>query len=161
MMKLFERHPTREAPDSRPETHEDLPQLPEDVTVPDDISDLKLPVPVKPTHRPTTVRWLRWVPVGLVVAAGGVALAVIVSDGGTDTVDPVVPNEAVQEANTPWPASQGPGSNSLNATTPAVTPWPAGEGPGSSSLNATTPVVVTPWEAGDGPGSNSLNATTP
>ena len=147
MMKLFERH-TRETPDLRPEPHEYLPELPEGVTVPDDLSDMRLPVSVEPPRRPTAVRWLRWVPVSLGLAAGGLVIAVVLSDAGTETVSPVIPTELIEEVDGPFPAGQGPGSNSLNLTDPdarvidgqrAVTPWPAGEGPGSNSLNLMDP----------------------
>ena len=148
MMKLFERH-TQETPDLRPEIHEQLPELPEGVTVPDDLSDMRLPVSVEPTRRPTAVRWLRWVPVGLGLAAGGLVIAVVLSDAGTETVSPVIQTELIEGANGPFAAGEGPGSNSLNMMAPdarvidvqrtGVAPWQAGEGPGSNSLNLTEP----------------------
>ena len=165
-MKLFERHTTHETPDLRPELHEDLPELPAGVTVPDDLSDMKLPVSVKPTHHPTAVRWLRWVPVGLGLAVGGLVVAVVIRDAGTETATPVMPTELIEEVNGFWPAGEGPPSNSLNMMEPVATVisapqadanfWPAGEGPPSNSLNMTA-TGVTPWLAGEGPGSNSLD----
>ena len=149
MMKLFERHTTRETPDSHPELHEHLPELPEGVIVPDDISDMKLPVSVQPTNRPSAVRWMRWVPIGLGLVAGGLVLAVVMRDGGTETVTPAVPSELIAGANDAWLAGEGPGSNSLNATDPDAT------------LTNQPQTDVTPWLAGEGPGSNSLNATDP
>ncbi len=64
MMKLFERPKIHENPEIL-EPHDHLPDLPADVIVPDDISGMEFP-----TRRPKTVRWLRWVPVGLVLVAG-------------------------------------------------------------------------------------------
>jgi len=59
MNKLFERHPTREVSTHLPETHEVLPKLPDDVTIPDDISGLTHPATTE-DRRPTSgIRWMR------------------------------------------------------------------------------------------------------
>jgi len=92
MMKLFERFTVHE---THPEVEEHLPELPEGVVVPDDLSGLEVP-----TRRVTTVRWMRWVPVGIVLAGGGLVLALVLqSDGTTDEVA-VQPSsiELVQES---------------------------------------------------------------
>ena len=86
-------------------------------------------VPPAKTH----VRWLRWMPVVLLVLAGLVAALVAVTwNGGVDDVDVIE-----------WPtATEGPGSTSLGPTTAQalVIEWPtATEGPGSTSLGPTTP----------------------
>ncbi len=66
--------------------------------------------------------------------------------------------------------SQGPNTDLPVGQQADATPWPAGEGPGSNSLYVPGPgatVTVgqqadaTPWPAGEGPGSNSLNVPEP
>lgn len=72
---------TREA-EGRHEVTERLPEMPPGVVVPDDLSQLELP---PGERRPrTAVRWLRWLPVGLLVAAGGVVAAVVMTRGDAE-----------------------------------------------------------------------------
>ncbi len=85
MMKLFDRPRDHKTPEFGPELHEHLPELPEGVTIPDDISGIEFPVSTEPTHR--QVRWLRWAAVGAVLAAGGLTFALTQRDGTTDTVE--------------------------------------------------------------------------
>ena len=83
MNKLFERHPSREADTHLPETHEVLPELPDDVTVPDDISGLMHPTE---DRRPASgVRWMRWLAVAILVAAGAIGLGMVLRTDGTTT----------------------------------------------------------------------------
>jgi hypothetical protein len=71
--------------EERTEVHEDLPELPEGVTVPDDISGLELVEGAEPTGRATRIRWLPWAGLAAVVVIGGLALvAVIRDDGGSE-----------------------------------------------------------------------------
>ena len=59
MNKLFERHPTREVSTHLPETHEVLPELPDDVTIPDDISGLTHPATTEDRRPASGIRWVR------------------------------------------------------------------------------------------------------
>ena len=95
MNKLFERHPTRETVKHLPETHDDLPELPADVTVPEDISGLHAPTRL---HRSTSgVRWMRWLAV-IPLVAGAIAVALIVRSDGSDTkVGEIIPSPNVVE----------------------------------------------------------------
>jgi len=129
--------------------HERLPELPDDVTIPDDLSGLELREAADRRRPATAIRWLRWLPLFLLVAVGAIVLSVESTGDDTQTVTPSV---------IPWEESQGPGSNSLYipATITSVSPWPAGDGPWSHSVSV--PVRIRP--AGDGPWSHSLNVTT-
>lgn len=129
MMKLFEKTTTPAAGDLR-EHHGKLPDLPEGVSVPDDLSGLPATdlVDMPDGHRP--VRWMRWVPVGLLLAAGGVTLALVLDDGGTNLTKDIVTNEVVVD------------------------------GPGSNSMDVQVVVEPEPEEIVDGPGSNSMNVET-
>ena len=80
-MKLFEQHETERA-------REQLPEMPPDVQVPDDISGLRRPT----TQRPTAdrIRWIRWVAaIVLVGAVGGIA-AMLLSSSETDVAPTAV-----------------------------------------------------------------------
>jgi hypothetical protein len=89
MTKLYE-HPTI------PETKE-LPELPHGVVVPDDISGLEFPE--EPGRRPgTKVRWLRWMAVAVLVAAGAIVTGIIIRDDTTTTVDTTSSYELVQDS---------------------------------------------------------------
>lgn len=129
MNKLFERHPTRETTKLLPETNEVLPELPDDVTVPDDISGLTHPIKTGARRPASGVRWIHWLPIAVFVAAGAVVTAVVLqSDSNTTVVeDPVA-----------WTyATEGPGSNTLAPTGTVTTPIPwtyPTEGPGSNTL---------------------------
>ena len=87
MMKLFEHNTAREAVEHAPETHTDLPELPADVEVPDDIRGL--------THaeaRPQVagVRWMRWLVIAIPLMIGAIVLAMLVR---SDSSDPAVPDD--------------------------------------------------------------------
>ncbi len=130
MNKLFERHPTRETTKLLPETNEVLPELPDDVTVPDDISGLTHPVTTGLRRPASGIRWMHWLPIVVFLAAGVAIAAVVLQSDSTETV--------VQDG-TPWTyATAGPGSNTLAPTEMAVQvaiPWTyATAGPGSSTL---------------------------
>jgi len=129
MMKLFEEKTTPAARDLR-EHDEELPGLPEDVTVPDDLSGMPAPDIAGTSGGRRPIRWMRWVPVGLVLAAGGVTIALALNDGGTDLSADIVTTEVTEFM------AEGPGSNSLNipVRVDPVTEFMA-EGPGSNSLN--------------------------
>jgi hypothetical protein len=90
MMKLFERF-THE---THPEVEDHLPELPEGIIVPDDLSGLEIP-----TQRGTAVRWMHWMPVALVLAAGGLTIALVLQSNGTDetVVEQRSSTELVQE----------------------------------------------------------------
>ncbi len=154
MSKLYEREPAQEKVKDLPETHEVLPELPADVTIPDDVSGITHPVTTDGGRAASGIRWMRWVPAVLLLVAGAVALGLFLRGDSTDTVaaDPQ-----------PWiTITEGPGSNSLNATPVVVrVPWTTPTmGPGSNSLDATSMPVPIPWETTTiGPGSNSLDAT--
>ena len=85
MNKLFERHPTREVSTHLPETHEVLPELPDDVTIPDDISGLTHPATTEDRRPASGIRWMRWLAVAILVAAGAVGLGLILRNDGTST----------------------------------------------------------------------------
>ena len=145
-MKVIERKTIHEAP-------ERLPELPAGVTVPDDLSGLELRKGVGRRPTATAVRWLRWLPVVLLLVVGAIAVGVYTADEAGETIAP----SAV-----PWEINDGPGSNSVNDAVatqaipvPSVGPWTGNDGPGSTSLNTTTP-SVSPWTGNDGPGSHSL-----
>ena len=149
MSKLSERHETRV--DHFDESIEALPEFPDDVTIPDDVSALTHPELAEEERSATGIRWMRWIALALVVVAGAVVAAVLLSG---DTEEPVV-SEA-----TPWGyATEGPGSTSLApAGVAAAVPWtqPA-EGPGSTSLAPTAMVDAIPWTSvTEGPGSTNL-----
>ena len=93
MMKLFEHNTTREAVEHAPETHKDLPELPDDVEVPSDIRGLTHPE----AHRHAGVRWMRWLAIAIPLMAGAIVVALLVR---SDSSDPVVPDGyATAEAN--------------------------------------------------------------
>ena len=127
-----------------------LPELPEDVEVPDDLSGLELHDRIDRRRTAVGIRWLRWVVPILLLAVGAVLLT---GDFGDDT-------------SVPWAANEGPGSHSLDGAVATLTyvhpvatetagPFAASEGPGSHSLIAATPSVGS-WAATRGPGSDSL-----
>ena len=106
MNKLYERrNPDREAVKDRSETQEVLPDLPAEVTVPDDVSGITHPMQAGGGSAASGIRWMRWPPAVLLLVAGTVALALVVRGDGTDTV--------AREPE-PWiTITEGPGSNSL------------------------------------------------
>lgn len=80
-MKLFEHEETET-------TLEQLPELPHDVEVPDDISSIRHPT----TPRTTGVRWIRWLAAVVVVGVIGVLGAMFLFGGETEdalTMDPM------------------------------------------------------------------------
>ncbi len=176
MNKLYEPHPGREAVKDLRETHEDLPELPHDVTIPDDVSGLTHPVTAGGGRAASGIRWMRWVPALLLVAACAAVVGLALRGDSADTVAPqpwititegpgsnsLAPTGAIANP-VPWVTlTEGPGSNSLAATRVAVpVPWvTVTEGPGSNSLAATRVAVPVPWvTVTEGPGSNSLAAT--
>lgn len=84
MSKQLERNPTRDAGARHPEIHEVLPELPADVTIPDDISGLAHPA--TEGRRPASgVRWMRWVTAMILVAAGAVVLGLLLRSDDTST----------------------------------------------------------------------------
>jgi hypothetical protein len=87
MMKLFERHDH--------ETRETLPELPEGITVPDDIGGLHA---TGDRRAGTRDRWLRWAVPVAVVAAGALVGALAVMDDGAQPseVDRLDSSELVQ-----------------------------------------------------------------
>jgi hypothetical protein len=97
MNKLYERHPTREVNTHLPETHEVLPEFPDDVTIPDDISGLTHPATTE-DRRPTSgLHWMRWLAIAILVAAGAVALGSILRTD--DTTTPVMDGYTTAEIN--------------------------------------------------------------
>ena len=151
-------------------TVERLPELPEGVVVPDDLSGL-----TGPRRRLLGFGWPGWL--ALILLAGVIALLVIVDFDGTtapwgpgegpgsnsldgavatQTAVAVVPDVITPTATaTPFAVDEGPGSNSLSATTPSLGSWASTMGPGSHSLEAQLETEL-PWADGDGPGSHSL-----
>ncbi len=135
-MKVIDRGTVREA-------EEELPELPHGVEIPDDLRGLE--PPGRPDRkRPTgTVRWLRWLPLVLLVAVGAfVAAGVVDGETGDTTV--------------PWSIDEGPGSSSLDgavatqsvALTVTRGPFAPGDGPGEHSL---TVPIHGPWFPGGSP----------
>ena len=95
----------------------------------------------------TNVRWLRWLPLTIIVV-GALAVGLVIAAMGSDDV--------VEWPDTP---TSGPGSNSLAATFEVIDwPEPPAHGPGSQSLAATAEVVAWPDTPVEGPGSHSLGA---
>lgn len=98
-MKLFERHTHREASTHRPEAPERLPELPEGVTVPDDLSGLEFPASLRPARPATGIRWMRWLPLLVVVlAAGALTTALLLRNGGSEPATEVSSYQLVQES---------------------------------------------------------------
>ena len=143
-------------------------ELLERLEVPDDLSGLHEipsigegvgPQGDEPRRAATVVRWLRWVPVVLLAAAGVVVAAVLLTRDTSETlVEPAV------EA--PDLVTEGPGSNSLTATwlTRPLVPWQAHEGPGGHSLTipvaaTVTPPVVVRTVITHGPGGHLMDMT--
>ncbi len=167
MSKLYERENLdREAVKDLPETHEVLPELPTDVTIPDDVSGITHPMRAGGGRAASGIRWMRWMPAVLLLVAGAVALGLVLRGDNTDTV-----------ASEPWVTiTEGPGSNSLAAapfegvvidvvpgyTTVEPTEWATVRyGPASNSLAATPVATLIPWTTPtEGPGSNSLAPTS-
>ncbi len=87
-MKLYE-HPKTE------ETLDRLPELPEGVVVPDDISGLQPPTTLKPAAG--AVRWMRWLAAIVVLGAVGVLAAVLLtgSDNAIETAQVDVSYSAI------------------------------------------------------------------
>ena len=84
MKKQLERNPTRDVDVRHPEIHEVLPELPADVTVPDDLSGLTHPD--AEGRRPASgVRWMRWVAAMILVAAAAVTLGLLLRSDDTST----------------------------------------------------------------------------
>ncbi len=81
MLQQHDRHTTEELSRRHHETLEQLPELPEGVVIPDDLSGLE-------DHRPArrAVRWLRWAVV-LVLAAGAAMLVVLLRGDTTEQAD--------------------------------------------------------------------------
>ncbi len=75
-MKLYERQKTEETLDR-------LPEMPEGVVVPDNISGLQPPTALEPTAR--GVRWMRWLAAIIVLGAAGVLAAVLFTGGDNAT----------------------------------------------------------------------------
>jgi hypothetical protein len=71
-MKLYENSKTEETLDR-------LPEMPEGVVVPDNISGLQLPTAPKPTAG--AYRWMRWLAAIVVFGAAGVLAAVLITGG--------------------------------------------------------------------------------
>lgn len=164
MNKLYERrNPQGEAVKELREAQEVLPDLPKDVTIPDDARGITHPLRTGGGVAATGIRWMRWMPAVLLLVAGAVALGLVLRGDNTDTV-----------AREPWiTVTAGPGSNSLaptpfeglgvvvstpNYTSVRPTGWAiATYGPGSNSLDATPVPTPIPWTTPtEGPGSNSL-----
>ena len=123
-MKLFDATTTPATRDLR-EHHEELPEFPADVTVPDDLSGMP---DIDTSGGRRAVRWMRWVPLGLLVAAGGLTITLALNDSGTEPTGGILTSETVEV--------DGPGSNSLNVAVVGETVAPAEvDGPGSNSLN--------------------------
>lgn len=165
MNKLYERrNPSREAVKDLRETQEVLPELPTDVTIPDDARGITHPLRTGGGGVAATgIRWMRWIPAVLLLVAGAVALGLVLRGDNTET-----------QVREPWiTITAGPGSNSLaptafeglgvevitpNYTSVRPTDWAtATYGPGSDSLAATPVATPIPWTTPtEGPGSNSL-----
>ncbi|NNF55577.1 MAG: hypothetical protein HKN03_14175 [Acidimicrobiales bacterium] len=106
MSKLYEpRTPHRDEVKDIRDTQEVLPDLPADVTVPDDARGITHPRRFGGGRAATGIRWIRWMPAMLLLVAGAVALGLALRGDSADT------------ANEPWvTVTAGPGSNSLAPT---------------------------------------------
>ncbi len=129
MNKLFERDAIRETAEHLPDPHEVLPRIPDDVVIPDDARALTHPA-IAGGRRPASgIRWMRWIPVVILLVAGAIAAALVLRSDSSETV--------VSDG-VPWTqATEGPGSNTLAPTGLIVgtIPWTqATEGPGSNTL---------------------------
>lgn len=152
MSKLYDRHDARE--DRLPDTLEALPELPPDVTVPDDVSAITHPE-TKIARPATGIRWMRWSALALLLVAGAVVAALVVRGDTTET--------EIADT-TPWTVAEvGPGSNSLapNLVPGETNPWTyPTEGPGSHSLAASSVTRSAPWTyPAAGPGSHTMAPT--
>jgi hypothetical protein len=146
MSKLFERHEAREH--RLPDTTEALPELPHDVTVPDDVSALTHPETAI-GHPASGIRWMRWSSLVILLVAGAIVAALTLRSDSTQTEVPEI-------------VAIGPGSNSMatyGAPTEAI-PWNLNDGPGSNSTATYGPLAeAIPWNLNEGPGSNSMATT--
>lgn len=77
-MKLYDRPKNQETLDR-------LPELPEGVEVPDDVSGLQPPTTLRPTGG--GIRWMRWLAVILVLGAIGLAGVLVVQSYSTTEID--------------------------------------------------------------------------
>jgi hypothetical protein len=99
-MSKLQEHPTTER------THEELPELPESVVVPDDISSLKFPTSIEHRRTATGVRWMPWVAALIVIAMVGALVGTfVVRDSGTETVIRARSYELVQQSIDEAPAA--------------------------------------------------------
>jgi hypothetical protein len=86
-MKVFERHTTKVTPDRHPEMSEQLTELPEGVTIPDDISGLEFPPSMEPRRAATGVRWLRWMGLVAILAVGALTAVLLLRDTSTELTE--------------------------------------------------------------------------
>ena len=89
-MKLFEHPTTQELTE--------LPELPHDVTVPDDLSGLEVSEPAESGRRDHRVRWLGWMAVAVLLAVGAIVVGVIVRDDGTQTSETTSSYQLIQDS---------------------------------------------------------------
>ncbi|MBT8239627.1 MAG: hypothetical protein KJN63_00195, partial [Acidimicrobiia bacterium] len=116
----------------------DLPELPDDVTIPDDLSGLEHREVADRRRPATAIRWMRWLPLFLLVAVGAIVLSVESTGDDTQTIAP----SAV-----PWEDGRGPGGTGIDMPVVAssVSSWPAVDGPWANTVG----IPVSSWPAGD------------
>jgi hypothetical protein len=66
---------------------EHITELPEGVTIPDDISSLEFPPTMEPRRAATGVRWLRWLGLVAVLLVGALTAALLLRDGSTEPTE--------------------------------------------------------------------------
>ena len=124
-MKLLHRPNVHETPERVEETSTRVPESHE-------VVEHHRRVTAKPAPAARSVRWLRWVPVVLLIVAAMVVLGIVAS--GDDAG-----NDASNDLGVWQTTRTGPGSNSLGPT-PVIEftePYHPATGPGSTSLGPT------------------------
>ena len=140
-MNLLQRSDVQQTPERVEETRTRVPES-------EEVAEHHRRVTTKPAPAAKGVRWLRWVPVVLLIAAGMVALGLVVS-GDNASDDPG-----------PWRTVEtGPGSTSLGPTPAIIVAdlYNPTTGPGSTSLGPSPAIEIIEWyNPTTGPGSTSL-----
>jgi len=143
-MKLLHRSDVQQTPERVEKTPTSVPES-------EEVAEHRRRVTTKPAPAAKSARWLRWVPVVLLIAAGMVALSVAIS--GDEASDDLGPWRTVET---------GPGSTSLGPTPAIIVAdlYNPTTGPGSTSLGPTPAIIVADLNnPTTGPGSTSLGPT--
>lgn len=163
MLKQQERPITREPPGRTPDAAPQLPELPGEVVVPDDLRDLH--VPTAPRRRASTaVRWLRWVSLLAVVAIGLVIAFVATRDGSTEVRETTpVPSGSPFDAPMLRVTEQVPSGSPFDAPMQPATEQVPFESPFAVSMSPATEQVPSgsPFDAPTTPATERVPSGSP